>query len=491
MGLGAEEYAFNSDGACPKCSGTGLMRDVDLTKLAPDETKTLEEGAVSAWNMMGLSSMYYVAKELGVRIDVPYKDLTDEEKDIIFYGEEVAKDIIIPANGKAFELNFKYKNAIDAVKTALNNAKSEKGLKKINKFLTTKTCDECNGSRLNKKANSTLLGNINLEYATKMTLEKLVEWLPKTIRTLPPEVHEMAIHIEEEFMDNANALLDLGLGYISLDRPSSTLSTGELQRVQLARTVRNHTTGVLYVLDEPSIGLHPANVDGLIKLLQQLIEDGNSVILVDHDTQILETADYMIEIGPKSGADGGNIIAQGTIPEIIENNNSQIGAYLDKTEDVIVRNKTSKENLFENGCITLSTDEIHTVKPMTMEIPKGKMTVITGVSGSGKTTSILEGLYPAIKNIIDNTPLPSHVKSIDTSGIEKINLIDATPIGKNVRSTLVTYSGILTNLRKLYASLDESKQHEYNLKDYSYNTGKLRCDNCNGTGQISMDVQFT
>lgn len=489
-GLGAEEYAFNTDGACPKCSGTGIMRDVDITTLVPDETLTLEEGAVKPWTMFGLSSMYYVAKEMGVRIDVPFNELTDHEKEIIYHGEEVTKNVVIPANGKMFDLNFKYRNAIEAVRVALNNAKSEKGLTRINKYLTVTECDECNGSRLKKEANQTLLNNINITEASKKTLDELVRWLPETIDTLPDVMKNMAEAICEEFMDNANALIQLGLGYLTLDRPSSTLSTGELQRVQLARTIRNQTTGVLYVLDEPSIGLHPSNIDGLVHVMNKLVENGNSVILVDHDTRILEAADYMIEIGPSSGIDGGNIIAQNTINKIKKDSNSIIGRYLSKEENVIVRNKSIKEELFSEGSIEIFTDKIHTVKELELEIPKGKFTVITGVSGSGKTTLILESLYPAIKNTLNNEKLPEHIKEIHFQDINKIHLIDATPIGKNVRSTLATYSGIHTNLRKLYATLPESKKAKLNVKDFSYNTGKLRCPTCNGTGQISMDVQF-
>lgn len=489
-GLGAEEYAFNSDGACPKCSGTGIMRDVDITTLVPDENLTLEEGAVKPWSMFGLSSMYLVAKELGVRIDIPFKDLSDEEKDIIFYGESVTKNIIIPTNGKAFDLNFKYRNAIEAVRVALNNAKSEKGLTRINKYLTVKECDECHGTRLNKKANSTLLNGLTLSEVSHMTLKELVEWLPDTIETLPDEVKQMAYPIYEEFMDNANALLELGLSYISLDRPSSTLSTGELQRVQLARTVRNQTTGVLYVLDEPSIGLHPSNVDGLIKLVRRLIDEGNTIILVDHDTRILEIADYMVEIGPASGVDGGNIICEGRIDEIKCDDNSIIGPYISKSEDVIARKIKDKSQLFEDGIILLNTDRIHTVKELELKIPKGCFTTITGVSGSGKTTLILESLYPAIENKINNKKQPEHIRDIRCDDIEKIYLIDSHPIGKNVRSTVATYSGIFTNIRKLYSILDKSKELELTVKDFSYNTGKLRCMTCNGTGQINMDVQF-
>ena len=484
-GLGAEEYAFNSDGACPACSGTGYIRDVDSSKLVSDETKTLEEGAVDAWNQFGISWMYNVAGELGVRLDVPFKDLTDEEKDIVYNGPAVKKYINIPSkNGKLFELNAEYRNAHKAIEEALKNAKTEKGLTKINKFLTTKVCSECGGTRLNSKARETLLGGINLAEACKMNLKDLVLWVQQVVSELPGNVREMAEDIIEEFLDNAKILLDLGLSYISLDRPSNTLSTGELQRVQIAKTLRNRTTGVLYVLDEPSIGLHPNNVDGLINVIKRLVEDGNSIILVDHDTRILSIADYMIEMGPHAGADGGNIIAQGSLDEIENNSNSQIAPFLTNSEKIIIRDKSGET--FENGSISIKTSEIHNVKPLDIQIPKGKLTAVTGVSGSGKTTLLLEALYPAVKSQINDEKLPDDVRDIDCDEIKKIELIDSVPIGKNVRSTVATYSKVLDDLRREYAKLTD----EYKMADFSYNTGKLRCPTCNGTGSVSMDVQF-
>ena len=484
-GLGAEEYAFNSDGACPTCGGTGFIRDVDTSKLVLDDTKTLEEGAVAAWNQFGISWMYLVAGELGVRVDVPFRDLTDEEKDIVYNGPAVKKYINIPSkNGKLFELNAEYRNAHKAIEEALKKAKTEKGLTKINKFLTTKVCSDCGGTRLNKKANQTILGGINLSTACEMNLQELVLWIPEVIEGLPGEMQPMAEAIAEEFMDNANILLDLGLSYISLDRPANTLSTGELQRVQLAKTLRNHTTGVLYVLDEPSIGLHPDNVDGLISVIRRLIDDGNSIILVDHDTRILSIADYMIEMGPRAGADGGNIITQGPLSEIEDDPASQIGPFLTNSEKIIIRDKS--DDIFENGEISIRTSEIHNVKGLDVRIPKGKLTVVSGVSGSGKTTLLLEALYPAVKAVINGEDLPDEILDIDCGDIKKIDLIDSVPIGQNVRSTVATYSKVLDDLRREFAKLSD----EYKMSDFSYNTGKLRCETCNGTGSVSMDVQF-
>ena len=486
-GLGAEQYAFNSDGACPECSGTGTIREVDESKLVPDETKTLEEGAVRSWNQFGISEMYRVAEAIGVRIDVPFKDLTDEEKEIVYHGKEVKKKVVIPSkNGKMFELNLTYRNANQAVIEAMKGAKTEKGLNKIKQYISTQTCPKCHGSRLNERANSTLLNGLRLEEVSAMTLEELVRWLPSVTESLSDEMKGMSEAIINEFMDIANILIDLGLDYLSLDRQSSTLSTGELQRVQLARTVRNHTTGILYVLDEPSIGLHPSNVDGLIRVIRKLIEDGNSVILVDHDVRILEIADHLIEIGPGAGGEGGEIIFNDTLDKISNSEDSLIGPFLERKETIIIREKASKENIFEDGFIHLKTDNIHTVKPLDVNIPKNKLTAISGPSGSGKTTLVLESLHPAVKAAINDEELPGHVRDLDIDGIKKIHLMDAKPIGVNVRSTIATYSGVFDDLRKLFGQISD----EYSARDFSYNTGKLRCPTCNGTGSINMDVQF-
>ena len=489
-GLGAEEYAFNSSGACPQCGGIGTIETVNMESLVPNKELSIDEGAVAPWNSLMWSLMTDVCRAMGVRTDIPFKDLSKEEQNIVYDGPMEKKHIFYrPKKGDttlATEMDFTYYSAKATVLNALKKVKDEKSMSRVSKFLKEEVCPECNGSRINKKANSTLLGGKNLTEVCQMSLRDLNVWLPKVVDELNSEVKEMGKNILEEFMINAKALLSLGLGYLTLDRASNTLSTGELQRVQLARTVRNRTTGVLYVLDEPSIGLHPANVDGLINLMRQLIKDGNSVVLVDHDTRILKIADYMIEIGPEAGAKGGEIISKGNIEDIIKNNTSIIGPYLSNKEEIKIREKINEEDIFKYGKISLSTDTIHTVKPLNIDIPKGRLTTITGMSGSGKTTLILESLYPAIKAKLNNEVMPSHIKDLKADWVNKIDLIDATPIGNNVRSTVATYSGVFDDLRKLYGKISK----DYTASDFSYNTGKLRCENCDGTGVISMDVQF-
>lgn len=486
MGLGAEDYSFNSTGACPNCSGTGIEHVIDEDSLV-DPNKSLKNGAVTSWQKTNLWWMYLVAEQAGVNAEIPFKDLSQFEKDIVLYGDEFNKDItIVSKNGKFFDLDATFLNAYTVVENALNKSTSEKELKKINRFLKTSTCSTCNGSRINEQANSTLLNGKTLSEVSDMTMDKLILWLDEVVSSLNDNaLKTMAANIIEEFMVNANYLKKLGLDYITLNRPSSTLSTGELQRVQLARTLRNRTTGLLYVLDEPSIGLHLSNMEGLISVIKQLVRDGNSVVIVDHEMLLLDSCDYIIEIGPKAGNNGGTIVSQGLINDVKNDENSIIAGYLNGVENTVIRDISTKDDLFDEGSIELETSPIYTLKDLSLKLPKEKLSVITGVSGSGKTTLILESLYPAINNTINNHKLPKHIKSID-SDIEKVYLIDSSPIGKNVKSTVGTYSKVLDKIRKLYADISDF----YKTADFSYNTGKLQCPHCKGTGIISMDVQF-
>ena len=490
----AEELAFNSQGACQKCGGTGSVRTVDMRSLVPDDSLSIDEGAVAPWNSLMWSLMTDVCRAMGVRTDVPFRDLTAEEKEIVYHGPAVKKHILYHAKKSGSndfaELDFTYFNAVCTVENALAKVKDEKGMKRVEKFLKEDLCPECRGTRLSAAARAPKLRGISLDEACTMTLSKLVSWVQGVPGSLPEEMRPMAESICEAFQSTAKRLMDLGLGYLTLDRSASTLSTGERQRMQLARAVRNRTTGVLYVLDEPSIGLHPSNIVGLTGVMHDLVADCNSVILVDHDTQILKEADWIVEMGPEAGAKGGHVIAEGTIPTIVENPASQIGPFLSGKAETRLRTCAAEKELFANGAIHLSTNSIHTVKPLEVDIPKGRLTVVTGVSGSGKTTMVLESLVPALDAGISGSALPEHIRAVQAKGIAHVKLIDATPIGINVRSTVATYAGIHDELRKLYAKSAGAKEKGYKASDFSYNTGSLRCPGCDGTGVVSLDVQF-
>ena len=488
----AEELAFNSQGACPECGGTGRVRTVNIDSLVPDESLSIDDGAVAPWNSLMWSLMTDVCREMGVRTDIPFRDLTEKEKDIVYHGPAEKKHIFYKAkkSNQAGELDFTYYNAVYTVENALAKVKDEKGMKRVERFLKEDICPQCHGSRLSEKARAPKLREIGLAEACQMTLKDLVKWVAGVPDSLPEEMRPMAEAICESFQTAARRLMDLGLSYLSLDRAAATLSTGERQRMQLARAVRNRTTGVLYVLDEPSIGLHPSNINGLNAVMHDLVADGNSVLLVDHDTQILSEADWIVEMGPEAGNGGGYVIAEGTIPQIIKNPASMIGPFLSQKMNLPVREQADAENLFALGTIHLSTDAIHTVKPLEVDIPKGRLTVVTGVSGSGKTTMVLESLIPGLEAELNGEHLPEHVKSISAEGISHVKLIDASPIGINIRSTIATYANVHDELRKIYAKTDDAKRMKYKAKDFSYNTGNLRCPACDGTGQITLDVQF-
>lgn len=492
----AEELAFNSQGACPRCSGTGMVRTVDMDSLVPDDSISIDDGAVAPWNSLMWSLMTDVCREMGVRTDVPFRELTDAEKEIVFHGPAEKKHIFYKAkkSNQAGELDFTYFNAVYTVENALAKVKDEKGMKRVEKFLKEEICPECRGSRISEKARAPRIRGIGLADACKMTLEELVEWVKEVPDSLPEEMHPMAENICESFQTVAKRLMDLGLSYLTLDRAAATLSTGERQRMQLARAVRNRTTGVLYVLDEPSIGLHPSNIEGLNAVMHDLVADGNSVLLVDHDTQILSESDWIIEMGPEAGAGGGYVIAEGSISEITENPKSMIGPFLSGKAENRIRKQADEKEMFSFGTMHLSTDSIHTVKPLEVNIPKGRLTVVTGVSGSGKTTMVLESLIPGLEAMINGTKLPKHVKDIFTEDsaeqISHVKLIDASPIGINVRSTVATYANVHDELRKIYAKTADAKNAGRKAGDFSYNTGKLRCPVCDGTGEISLDVQF-
>ena len=491
-GPSAESFSFNSQGACKNCGGTGIVRTVNEAVLVPDESISIDDGAVAPWNSLMWSLMTDVCRAMGVRTDVPFSELTKWEREIVFHGPAEKKHILYKAkkSNQAGELDFTYFNAVYTVENALAKVKDDKGMKRVEKFLKQELCPVCGGTRLNERARSSLLCGITLGEAAAMTLDALIPWVKAVPASMPEELRDMAESICGQFLHTARRLTDLGLGYLSLDRAGDTLSTGERHRVQLARAVRSRTTGVLYVLDEPSIGLHPANVDGLLGMMDDLIAQGNSVVLVDHDTRVLKASDWLIEMGPGAGQHGGNVLVQGSLEDVAETPDSLIAGFLTGEEPVLIRKRTPSERMFEQGHIRISTAPLHTVHALDLDIPKGRLVAVTGVSGSGKTTLILESLIPALQASGGGTRLPDHVKAADAPGIRRVSLIDSTPVGINVRSTVATYSGVLDELRKLYAATPEAKEQGCRVSDFSYNTGSLRCAGCEGTGQITMDVQF-
>ncbi|MGJ5723387.1 excinuclease ABC subunit UvrA [Brevibacterium sp. H602] len=489
---GAEELAFNSGGACPRCEGIGTIREVDDASLIRDPDMSIDDGTVIPWQMFGFNVQPQIAREFGVRTDVPWRDLEDWEREIVFAGPEEKKHITVTSKKGLHDLDFTFRNARLTVTEELKRADNEKRFARVSRFLSEQVCPDCEGTRLSPAARAPRIGDLGLADATAMTLDELVDWAADVPETLPTPMQPMARSLVDALLGMARRLLDLGLGYLGLDRAGSSLSTGERQRVQLSRAVRNETTGVLYVLDEPSIGLHPSNIKGLQGVIADLLEEGNSVVMVDHDPLVLREADHLIEIGPGSGKDGGSVVAEGSVAELDAHPDSRIGPYLTGRADALVRTPAPEAEIDDHGRIRLLTSPIHTVHTLEAEIPRKRLTVVTGASGSGKSTLVLDSLVPALKAeaAADERAMPSHVRELDAGGIERVNVVDATPIGINVRSTVATYSGVLDDLRRAYARLDSAKDAGLTAGDFSYNTGSLRCPKCEGTGEITLDVQF-
>lgn len=488
----AEELAFNSQGACPACAGTGIVHEVNRDSLIPDQTLSIEAGAVAPWRTLMWSLMVDVCRAMGVRTTVPFCELSAAEKAIVYDGPPEKKHILYQSrhSDQAGELNFTYYNAVRTVENALAKVKDEAGMKRVERFLRRTRCPDCEGSRLSEAARAPRVLGIGLDDACRMPLDALCRWVGEVPASLPEAMRPMAESICRSFHEGARRLLELGLDYLALERASATLSTGERQRMQLARAVRNRTTGVLYVLDEPSIGLHPANAAGLTGVMHDLVADGNSVVLVDHETAILAEADWIIEMGPQAGAKGGRVVAQGTVRELEKNPHSLIGPYLGGKSEILVHTPCPEAELFSQGRIRLETRPIHTVRALTLDIPRGRLTAVTGVSGSGKTTLVLESLVPALQASLAYQAMPAHVASVDAPGINSVKLFDATPIDVNVRSTVATYADVHDLLRKTFAAQPEARRQKLRAGDFSYNTGKLRCPVCDGTGEICLDVQF-
>jgi excinuclease ABC subunit A len=568
----AEELAFNSTGACATCQGTGVIREVDDETLVPDESLTIDQGAVVPWRTFGFNVQPDIVREFGVRTDVPFRELTDAERDIVFNGPEEKKHITITSIKGVHNLDFTFRNARLTVSKELDRATDEKRMKKVAKFLVERTCPACDGSRLNERARAPKIRQANLAQVTSWPLRDVLSWASTVPAGLPADMRDMAQSLVDALDGMGARLMQLGLGYLTLDRSTASLSTGERQRAQLSRAVRNETTGVLYVLDEPSTGLHPANIEGLVGVMRDLLASGNSVVFVDHDVNVLKAADHFIEMGPGAGSHGGTVIAQGEPARVLQSKASRIAGFLDGTEPVVVRERkalppmsealrsfieeqpnavvklndahlvgndqddgtggmttqTAGEGLrasqnrvglnkdlpSEGGAtdwITMQTDPIHTVHPLRVAIPKGRMTAVTGVSGSGKTTMVLESLVPALEALQSSVGRsvtadgaaandsdsdrsskrqPAHVRAVDAAGVNRVQLVDSTPIGINVRSTVATYTGVMDMLRRAFAATDAAKRRKLKISDFSYNTGSLRCSQCDGTGQISLDIQF-
>ncbi|CAM3079456.1 excinuclease ABC subunit UvrA [Lactiplantibacillus plajomi] len=484
----AEDFAFNADGACPECQGTGKVRELDESKLIGDDHLTLEEGAVASWHLPGRNFMPSVAAQAGVRIDVPYRDLTAKEKDFVLNGpQKKYKMDFVSGTGRVFhDFNALYENAHAAVLESAKSSKSERAQKRIAEFFHFSTCPVCHGTRLKPELLVQRAGGLNIAEVSELTLGELSDWQQRVLASLPANMSKVAGSLFKEFEDDLRPLLELGLDYLTISRNGNSLSTGELQRIQLARTLRTQTTGVLYVLDEPSIGLHPDNVSGLLKIMRALVDQGNSLVVVDHNVDIIQAADWILEVGPGSGAEGGQLIAQGTPADVAANPASKIGPYLNGSAQLMARRPASLKTADQ---LSFEVADYFNLKDLKTSLPVNRMSAVTGFSGAGKTSLILDSLVPAIRRQIKGEPLPAQVKAL-TSPIKEVVSVDASPVGKTQRSTVSTYTSIMDNLRRLYASQPLAKEKHFTSSYFSYNNKQGACPNCGGAGVVTLDIQF-
>ncbi len=488
----AEDFAFNSTGACPSCGGSGHIRQVDPQTLISDPAKSLQDGAVASWHLPGRNFMPYVIEQMGVRIDVPYQDLTAHEKGLVLHGEKKQYKISIPSStGRVFNMDHAlYENAYNAVEDTAKNTTNERTQARLNRFYNFAVCPTCHGTRLAPKLLTSLLDGRNIAEVSALTLSQLQQFTSKIVGHLPENMRRMATQIEKELTQSLTPLLELGLNYLSLDRVGASLSTGELQRIQLVKTLHSQTTGVLYVLDEPSIGLHPANVAGLIDVMQRLVRMGNSVVVVEHDPTIIAASDYIIETGPGAGQAGGKIIAQGSVSAIKQDPNSLIAGYLTHDKKLVVRKPVSSADIFAKGRLGLHVKDKFNLHNVSVAFPLQRLSVVSGFSGAGKTSLVLDSLLPAINASQNGRPLPSQVDHLQNEQIKSVKVIDSTPVGKNVRSTVATYSGVFDQIRTLFAHTADAKKHHYTASRFSYNVKSGACPTCNGTGTINLDIQY-
>ena len=484
----AESFAFNSYGACPACQGLGVRSEVDESTLVPDPDKTIADGAVLPWNSGGRRLSMYAAGELGVRLDVPYRSLTDQERDIVLHGEPVRRQVTLHSgrNGRSVQLSVNYDNAVAAVERSLRSD-NERTRRLVQRFVVTRVCSVCHGTRLRPEALTSQLGGRNIAEISALGLGELRGFTAGLPAGLPAELSRLTTGLLAELDGRLAPLLDVGLAYLTLDRAGASLSTGERQRIELTSTVRASTTGMLYVLDEPSVGLHPSNIAGLLKTITALTGNGNSVVVVEHERELIRAADWVIELGPGAGAQGGTVIAQGTPGQLETDPHSVLGPFL--AGAAAVRRDRSVPP--EPGVrITIEIGDLYNLHDLTAGFPVRQLTALTGPSGAGKTALILDSLIPAARALLSGSAVPAHVRRLDLADIRQVVQVDASPIGQNARSTPATYSGAFDQIRRLFAESAYARRRRWKPGHFSFNTREGQCPTCRGLGHIDLDVQY-
>jgi excinuclease ABC subunit A len=484
----AESFAFNSYGACPACQGLGVRSEVDEATLVPDPDKTIEEGAVLPWNSGGRRLSMYAAGELGVRLDVPYKSLTEREQDIVLHGAAVQQMVTLHSgrNERTVRLSVNYDNAVAAVERSLRSD-NERTRRLAERFVVTRLCSVCHGTRLRPEALASQLGGRNIAEISTLSLAALADFATSLPAGLDAELSRLTAGLLAELNGRLRPLLDVGLSYLTLDRSGASLSTGERQRIELTSTVRASTTGMLYVLDEPSVGLHPSNVTGLRSTIAALAGNGNSVIVVEHERDLIRSADWVIELGPGAGAQGGHVIAAGTPGQLEADPRSIIGPFLAGARSV---SRHRSERGADDGQIVIEIADLYNLHDLKAAFPVNRLTAVAGPSGAGKTALVLDSLIPAARARLAGSPEPSHIRSLNLPGIRQVVQIDASPIGQNARSTPATYSGAFDHFRSLFAESAYARRRRWKPGHFSFNTREGQCPTCRGLGHVDLDVQY-
>ena len=483
----AESFAFNSYGACPACQGLGVRSEVDERTLIPDPGKTIEHGAVLPWNSGGRRLSMYAAGQLGVRLDVPYESLTDHERDIVLHGAPVRRDVTLAGrDGRTVQLSVNYDNAIAAVERSLRSD-NERTRRLVQRFVVTRVCSVCHGTRLRPEALASQLGGRNIAQISALSLAELRGFAAGLPAGLPAEISRMTTGLLAELDSRLTPLLDVGLSYLTLDRAGASLSTGERQRIELTSTVRASTTGMLYVLDEPSVGLHPSNIEGLRKTISALAGNGNSVLVVEHERDLIHAADWVIELGPGAGASGGTVIAQGSPRQLETDPQSIIGPFL-AGAPAVSRDRPARTGQARQ--IVIEVGGLYNLHDVTASFPVNQLSALAGPSGAGKTALVLDSLIPAARAQLTGSAEPGHVRRLELSGIRQVVQIDASPIGQNARSTPATYCGAFDQIRRVYADSPYARRRHWKPGHFSFNTRDGQCPTCQGLGHIDLDVQY-
>lgn len=489
----AESFSFNSAlGACPSCGGLGERAEVDPARVVPDPSKSLKKGAVASWRSAGRGYMIRLAALLGVRLDVPWNKLTEHERQIVMAGKQTRRPLIFHNRdtGAEYPILFTYENALDSVRQALVGDKNQTRFAKMKKFLSIRPCEACHGVRLRPEALQTTVAGMNIAEAAALPLEKIDRLAAGLAGCLPESVRPVAEKLSSGLREEMAPLIGLGVGYLTLDRKGATLSTGERQRLELSAMARGGSTGILYILDEPSVGLHPANVEGLENVMRRMVRNGNSLVVVDHNLEIIRHSDYMIEMGPKAGINGGQVVAAGCPSDVADKGTTLTGAYLSGSKQVRGRSRRPVPHK-DSAFLRVNVFRLHNLDHVSAAFPLNRMTAVTGVSGAGKTALIFDSLVPAVKAELGGQRLPKHVSALTGAGsVRRVLNVDAAPIGRNSRSTPATYTGLFDDVRRLFAATDEAKKRRWDAGHFSFNVKGGRCAVCEGRGDMALDMQY-